>query len=111
MEISHSEADGVTVVVVNGRVDSATAPKMEERLQGLIKGGKTQLVLNLQAVDYMSSAGLRTLVSTLKACKNLDGDLRLCNPAPRVAEVMRLAGLVSIFTVYDSQADAVASFA
>ena len=52
MEILHNEVDGgVTVVVVNGRVDSATAPKMEEHLQELIKVNKTQLGLDLQAVD------------------------------------------------------------
>lgn len=111
MEVTDAEHDGVTVVMISGRVDSATAPKLDGYLKGLINEGKVRLVLNLADSEYMSSAGLRTLVSTLKASKNDNGDLRLCNPSPRVAEVMRLAGLNTVFTVYGSEDEAIASFA
>jgi anti-sigma B factor antagonist len=91
-------------------VDSATAPDLENALKQLVETEKTQIVLDLKDVEYMSSAGLRAMVSTLKAVKRINGDLRLCSPSPRVAEVLRLAGLTSIFNIYPNQSDAVGSF-
>jgi anti-anti-sigma factor len=100
----------VSVMAVKGRVDSATAPELEGKLRELVDSGKTQIVLDLKNVEYMSSAGLRTMVSTLKSVKRLNGDLRLANPSPRVEEVLRLAGLTSIFSIHPTQEEAVASF-
>ena len=110
MDISTQEVKRVSVMTVKGRVDSATAPDLENALKQLVETEKTQIVLDLKDVEYMSSAGLRAMVSTLKAVKRINGDLRLCSPSPRVAEVLRLAGLTSIFNIYPSQADAVGSF-
>ncbi len=110
MDISTQEVKRVSVMTVKGRVDSATAPDLENALKQLVDTEKTQIVLDLKDVEYMSSAGLRAMVSTLKAVKRINGDLRLCSPSPRVAEVLRLAGLTSIFTIYSSQAEAAGSF-
>ena len=100
----------VSVMAVSGRVDSATAPDLENALKKLVETEKTQIVLDLKSVEYMSSAGLRAMVSTLKAVKRLNGDLRLASPSPRVEEVLRLAGLTSIFSIFASRDEAVASF-
>lgn len=110
MDISTQQVKNVSVMTVKGRVDSATAPDLENALKQLVEGDKTQIVLDLKDVEYMSSAGLRAMVSTLKSVKRVNGDLRLCSPSPRVAEVLRLAGLNSIFSIYPTQADAVGSF-
>ena len=110
MDISTQEVKRVSVMTVKGRVDSATAPDLENALKQLVETEKTQIVLDLKDVEYMSSAGLRAMVSTLKAVKRINGDLRLCSPSPRVAEVLRLAGLTSIFNIYPNQSDAVRSF-
>ncbi|MBM4423747.1 MAG: STAS domain-containing protein [Chloroflexi bacterium] len=110
MECPVHEVKRVSVMTVKGRVDSDTAPKLEDKLKKLVDNEKTQIVLDLKDVEYMSSAGLRAMVSTLKAVKRINGDLRLCTPSPRVAEVLRLAGLTSIFNIYPSQNDAVGSF-
>ena len=110
MDIVTQEYKRVAVMAVTGRVDSATAPDMESKLRELVDGGKTQIVLDLKSVEYMSSAGLRAMVSTLKAVKRVNGDLRLANPSPRVEEVLRLAGLTSIFSIHPTQEEAVGSF-
>jgi anti-sigma B factor antagonist len=102
--------DRVTILPVSGRVDSSSAPALEARLRELVDAGKIQLVLDLKNVEYMSSAGLRAMVSTLKAVKRVNGDLVIANPSPRVEEVLRLAGLTSIFAVHPSLEAAVASF-
>ena len=110
MDISTQEVKRVSVMTVKGRVDSATAPDLENALKQLVETEKTQIVLDLKDVEYMSSAGLRAMVSTLKAVKRVNGDLRLASPSSRVEEVLRLAGLTSIFSIYPNQKDAVASF-
>jgi len=110
MEISVTEYKRVSVMKVAGRVDSTTAPDLEAALKKLVEGDKSHLVLDLSGVDYMSSAGLRAMVATLKAAKRVGGDLRLASPSPRVEEVLHLAGLSSIFTIHPSREEAVASF-
>ena len=110
MEIATQEFSRVAVMAVTGRVDSATAPELESKLRELVDSDKNQIVLDLKEVEYMSSAGLRAMVSTLKAVKRVNGDLRIASPSPRVEEVLRLAGLTSIFSIHSTQEEAVASF-
>lgn len=110
MDIEVHKLPKVSVLAVTGRVDSATAPELENKLKELVDTEQTQIVLDLKNVEYMSSAGLRAMVSTLKAVKRVNGDLRLSSPSPRVEEVLRLAGLTSIFSIHPTQEEAVASF-
>jgi anti-sigma B factor antagonist len=110
MHISSRELKRVNVVSVGGRVDSAAAPDLEKSLQSLLDDHRNQLVLELADVEYMSSAGLRALVSALKAAKKGGGDLVIARPSTRVREVLDLAGLTSVFTLYDDVVEAVGSF-
>jgi anti-sigma B factor antagonist len=75
-----------------------------------VDDGKTNLVLDLGGVEYMSSAGLREMVRVLKRVKRGGGDLRIANPSERVKEVLELAGLDTIFEIYPTQVEAVGSF-
>lgn len=110
MEISIRELKRANVVTVRGRVDSATTPELEKSLQALLDGHRNYIVTELADVEYMSSAGLRALVSALKAAKKGGGDLIIARPSARVREVVELAGLSSIFTMYDDVVEAVGSF-
>lgn len=110
MDISVQNFKRVDLVNVSGRVDSSNAPELDEALKNLTNDGRTNLVLDLSSVDYMSSAGLRALVSALRDCKKRSGDVRIATPSERVAEVLKLAGLDSVFQVYDNTTEAVGSF-
>ncbi len=112
LHVGTKEIKRVVLIELSGRVDSTTASKLGEALSGAIDDGKSRLVLDLTAVEYMSSAGLREIVAALKRVQNLagTGDLRLASPSDRVREVLELAGLDEIFKIYDSQIDAVGSF-
>ncbi len=100
----------VELVTVSGRVDSSNASQFENDLKALTSKGRNNLVLNLAGVTYMSSAGLRTLVSALRECKKKRGDVRLSAPSDRVKEVLDLSGLYSMFTTYSTDAEAIDSF-
>lgn len=110
IEINVSNQEQVTLVEVSGRVDSMNANQFGTALSEQIDDGKTQLVLDLSSVEYMSSAGLREIVTSLKKAKRAQGDLRLAQPSDRVREVLEMAGLDSIFRIYQSQGEAVGSF-
>lgn len=110
MNIETRELKHVSVVKISGRVDSATAPDLEQALQDLINTDRNQMVLDLQDTEYMSSAGLRVLVSTLKSAKKSGGDLKLAQLSPRVKEVLDLAGLTPVFNVHADLVEAVGAF-
>jgi anti-sigma B factor antagonist len=110
MEIETTGYKRCSVVTVSGRVDSNTAPTFEQTLKELIEGGQHNVILALSGVEFMSSAGLRGMVSSLKACKSGGGNLAIASPSNRVVEVMQLAGLTSLFNVYDDVTAAVGSF-
>lgn len=112
LDIVTKELKRVTLLEVNGRVDSTTASQLGEALNAAIEEGKNRLVLDLKDVDYMSSAGLREIVSALKRVQNVagTGDLRIASPSDRVREVLELAGLDEIFKIFPTQVDAVGSF-
>lgn len=110
MNVTVSEMRRVTLVEVNGRVDSTNAGKLGEALNEQIDAGRNQLVLDLSSVEYISSAGLREMVAAAKRVRNSNGDLRIASPSPRVKEVLDLAGLNMVFQVYTTQVEAVGSF-
>ncbi|MBX3085339.1 MAG: STAS domain-containing protein [Anaerolineae bacterium] len=110
MDITISEMKRVTLIEISGRIDSTNATKLGEALNEQIDAGRHQLVADLARVDYMSSAGLRELVSAVKKLRKLNGDLRVASPSPRVKEVLDLAGLDSIFQMFTTPVEAVGSF-
>jgi anti-sigma B factor antagonist len=111
MEITTKQLKRVDVVIVTGRIDSSTAPELEEALRSIIDAGRFRICMDLENLEYLSSAGIKVLISTLKTCKRWNrGDLRLANLPPRIAEVFDLAGLMPLFKIYPSLAEAVGSF-
>lgn len=110
MEIQTIGHGGATVISARGRIDSMTASRLGDALNTEIAAGRTLLVLDLAGVDYMSSAGLRELVNALKKVKRASGDLRLAQPSRRVREVMEMAGLDTIFLIFETSAEAVESY-
>lgn len=110
MNIEYRDLKHVTVVKVVGRVDSATAPDLEKGLHDHIESDHNQVVLDLSGTEYMSSAGLRVLVSSLKLAKKHGGDLHLAQISERVKEVLDLAGLTPVFSVHADVVEAVGAF-
>lgn len=99
------------VVTVAGRVDSSNANELDQTLSQLIEDKHFKLVLELTEVVYMSSAGLRGIVSALRSAKKKHGgDVRIAAPSERVSEVFSLAGLTPMFQMFDDVETAVNSF-
>jgi anti-anti-sigma factor len=110
MNISTSTADGVTVVVFEGSLDTNTAPDAQSRFEELVGEGATKLVVDFEALDYISSTGLRVLLATAKRLRSAGGSLRLCALNETVAEVFEISGFDTILSVFESRDAALAGF-
>ena len=111
MEIKSTVLKRCILVNINGRIDSATAPQMQEALNDLIEENNYKLVLDLSQVDFISSAGLWVLVNAQKKCKRFNrGELVLASVTQRIHDALDLAGFIPYFKVFEDTAQAVGSF-
>jgi anti-anti-sigma factor len=108
MEIAESTHGAVLVLGPKGRLDSITAPAFETLVRGCLAGGHRRIVIDLDAVDYVSSAGLRVLLVAAKALKAERGQIALCRVKSTVMEVLRISAFDRIFTILPSLEQAVA---
>ncbi len=110
LQINRESYNRCEVLQVNGRIDSSNAPDFDNALKDVMNDDRHNIVLNLSGVSYMSSAGLRGLVSAMRECKKNRGVVVLASPSDRVNEVLELAGLSSLFSIFDDETAAVGSF-
>ena len=95
MKIDFTNNEGILNVSLNGRLDTATAPEFESFLQENIAGA-TAMVLNCENLEYISSAGLRVLLSAQKRMKNA---MKLTNVCELVMEVFEMTGFADILVI------------
>ena len=111
LKITNSEVDGTSVVALDGRIvlgEESTA--LREKLKGLIAEGKKQIVLNMDNIKYIDSAGLGILVAAHFSAKTHGASLKLSNLGSRFQEVLQITKLLTVFDVYNTEAEAVGSF-
>jgi anti-anti-sigma factor len=110
MEIAVSDAGGVNVVRIEGKLDTQTFADAQIQLTQLIDQGATKLVVNFEKLDYISSAGLRVLLATAKQLKGNSGELRICSLNEVVQEVFDISGFTTILTVTKTEPEALEGF-
>jgi anti-sigma B factor antagonist len=110
MKTEVMQENGSTVVTVTGTVDALTAPDLAKILVNQIAEGHINLIVDLIGVEFMSSAGLRTLLGAVKEARSNGGDLRIASTNPGIDKVLKMSGFHSIAKVFPSQAEAVSSF-
>jgi anti-anti-sigma factor len=106
MEINTRKEQNATVIAVKGRVDAVTAPEFEKHLAGLIDTGELILLIDLTDLEYISSAGLRTILATAKRLKTVRGEILFAGLRGPVEEVFKISGFHTIFKVFESTTDA-----
>ena len=94
------------VVEIKGRIDAVNSSKLEEECQGRIDQGEKALILDLGGVEYISSAGLRTILILARKLNALEGEIRFCGLRGMVKEVFSISGFNSIFPVFSSITEA-----
>lgn len=107
LTISQVKERGVVVLAPEGRIDSATAKSFETATLELIEAGETRIAIDLEQIDYISSAGLRVVLLAGKRLKTAGGVLTLCNLKPSIREVFEISGFIGLFAVSDSREAAI----
>ena len=108
MELLAEDVDGNVVLEVRGRVDSLTAPALQDQLTRALQTPDTGVIVDLTRVEYLSSAGLRALLVAMQQAQKVHGKLVLHGLNERVREVFEISGFISILTVCTSRDDALA---
>ena len=98
MNITKTVEGKKLTVALEGRLDTLTAPELEESLSSALEGIK-ELVLDLSGLEYLSSAGLRVVLSTFKTVSAAEGKMTICNANEMVSKVFELTGFGNIVAI------------
>ncbi len=110
MEINIREVNGVNIVEFTGNLDTNTAPEAENRINGLLDGGASKILVSFENLNYISSAGLRVLLATAKKMMASGGSLKICSLNNTVQEVFDISGFSTILSLAANETDALAAF-
>lgn len=110
MKIDASKEKSVVVVIVEGDLDASNAPDLRAKFEELIGQGENQYVIDLSGVPFMDSSGIAALVNLFKRVRIGAGDVKLCGLQEEVKKVFELTRLNRVFDIFDTCAEAAASF-
>ena len=110
METDIKQEKDITTISVKGSVDALTAAELTRTINKQIEAEHANLVIDLTGLEFMSSAGLRSLLGAVKESRSHGGDLRIVSTNPGIDKVLKMSGFHNIAKVFTSQADAVSSF-
>lgn len=101
MEVTIDEREGVTVAALHGELDGRSSTEVQEKLLAVARPG-LRLLLDLQGVSYISSAGLRTLLMLYRRITNNDGRVIIAGLSEALRDMMAITGFLEFFTAYDT---------
>ena len=110
MKITQRVEGDVTVFLPEGRIDTQAATEMDQALQTAVSGGSYKIVVDMSGVDYISSAGLRSLASVLVKSRAEGGDMKLAALNARVTRVFNIIGFDLLMSIHDTPEAAIADF-
>jgi anti-sigma B factor antagonist len=111
LKMTNSEVNGTSVVTLDGRIVlGEESQALRQELKSLIAEGKKQIVLNMDNIKYIDSAGLGILVAAHVSAKLQGASIKLSNLGRKFQEVLQITKLITVFEVCNTEAVAVASF-
>jgi anti-anti-sigma factor len=109
MIITRDEKEGKIIVRCEGRLDASSSPQLEGVLNDLMAQKKSKLLVDFNKIDYLSSAGMRLLLSMTKRMNTSQGKLLLFSIHEDVMEIIRMAGFEQILHIYSDEQKALSS--
>jgi len=109
MEIITEKGKGCTIVSVKGKIDAVTSPDFEKGLADLLEKGETILLVDFSSLEYISSAGLRSILAIAKTLKAKDGKMLFAGLRGPVKEVFKISGFESLFKIFETSEEALKS--
>lgn len=102
METQIIKQEKITIIKVSGRLDSSNFESLGEEINSQIESGLRDFILDFEALEYISSAGLRVILVTMKKLTGIKGKLRLCSMQGFIKEVFDLSGFSAILKIDES---------
>lgn len=103
MNISIEEkTPSLTIISLDGRMDAGNAAEFNEAFDAVLEKRPAKLIINLGGLQYISSAGLRSILTLVKACKAVNAVLKFCAMQPMVADVFKVSGFSSMLSIFDT---------
>ncbi len=100
----------VDVVTLNGALDAVSAPKLTETVNKIVHAGQIDVVVDFSGVNFMSSAGLRAILLSIKEARARGGDVRFAATSPAVDKIIHMSGFHNIIKIFPTVDEALASF-
>jgi anti-anti-sigma factor len=99
LDIIKSNTENTYEFNLVGRLDTTTSPTLANEIQAVYDKGADKIILNIEKLDYVSSAGLRVILSTQKKMNSINGTLIIRHPKEMVTEVFEATGFCDIITI------------
>jgi anti-anti-sigma factor len=110
MDITTRRQDDVLVLDLAGRLDTASSGSAYDTTVEIAKGGAKRVLLNLDKLDYVSSAGLRVILTLAKLLQSSRGELKICNARTGVEDALKTSGFDSLIKLFDNEETAIRSW-
>lgn len=110
VDVKEEKKGDVLVLKFKGRLDAISSPAAEKKVFESINNGQTKLLLDFTGVDYLSSAGMRMLLSITKKLKALSGKLVVCSITTNVMDVLKMSGFDHVLELSKNEEDALRKF-
>ncbi len=109
MEVNTERENGTLIAKVEGRVDGANAREFEDALEAAISEDDRAVVMDFEALSYISSAGLRVILLTARTLRERDREFVVCSLSDPIREVFEISGFDKIIPVHVSRSEALAA--
>jgi anti-anti-sigma factor len=106
LSISSSQNQNALIVTLDGRIDANSAKELEQHCLAWIEEGHHKMVLDLTAVNFISSAGLRAILLIAKKLEQTKGEVMLCGLNNTLKEVFDISGFSKLFVIVPTAAEA-----
>jgi anti-anti-sigma factor len=110
VQVSELRREGVLILGLDGRLDAASSPLLERKINSFLDSGQAKLIMNFDHVEYLSSAGMRLLLVVSKRAKGHGGKLVLAAVHEDVMEVIKVAGFDQFLEICHTEGEAIARF-
>jgi anti-sigma B factor antagonist len=112
LQIANREVNGMAVLALGGRIVlGEESSALRKNVNGLLASGNKKIILNVDKVGYIDSAGLGMLVAMYRDAKSHGASLALCHLGSHFEGVLQITKLLTVFDTYKTEADAVRSLA
>jgi anti-anti-sigma factor len=109
MEVNTERENGTLIVKIEGRVDGANAREFEDALEAAIGEDDRAVIMDFEALSYISSAGLRVILLTARTLRERDKEFVVCSLSDPIREVFEISGFDKIIPVHVSRSEALAA--